>query len=242
MKFLIDSHCHTIASGHAYSTVKEYAKEAFKKGLEIIAITDHGPNMPGSTHLFYFQNLKILPKELFGVRILKGAEVNIIDYDGSLDLPNDVLNNLDFVIASLHGPCIKPQTEEINTRTIIEVMKNPHIDVIGHPDDSRVPLNYKELVEAAKEYNVMLEMNNSSLRPTSFRENARENYMEMLEECKNNNVPILLGTDSHFYTDVGEFDYVGKFLNEVGFPKELIVNTCIKGFIERIESKHKLTY
>lgn len=237
MKFLIDCHCHTTASGHAYSTVKEYAEEASKRGLKLIAITDHGPAMPGSCHLFHFQNLRVFPQQLFGVRILKGVEVNIIDYDGSLDLPDDLLSTLDFNIASFHLPCLNAQSENINTLTLINTMKNRYINVIGHPDDSRIALNYKMLVKAAKEYDVMLEVNNSSLRPTSYRDNAWTNYVKMLEECKKNNVSILVGSDSHIYTDIGKFEYASKLLNEVSFPEELIMNLCVEDFLKRIERK-----
>lgn len=237
MKFLIDCHCHTTASGHAYSTVKEYAEEASKRDLKLIAITDHGPAMPGSCHLFHFQNLRVFPQQLFGVRILKGAEVNIIDYDGSLDLPDDLLSTLDFNIGSFHLPCLNARSENINTQTLINTMKNRYINVIGHPDDSRIALNYEMLVKAAKEYHVMLEVNNSSLRPTSYRDNAWINYVKMLEECKKNKVSILVGSDSHIYTDIGKFEYASRLLNEVSFPEELIMNLCVEDFLKRIERK-----
>ena len=55
MKIEVDTHCHTIASGHAYSTIVENAKAASEKGLKMIAITDHGPAMPGTFHEAYFE-------------------------------------------------------------------------------------------------------------------------------------------------------------------------------------------
>ena len=84
MKFVADTHTHTISSGHAYSTLDELVKEASKKGLEVIAITDHTPAMPGGAHAFHFANLRIIPKEMYGVRILRGAETNIMDYEGHI--------------------------------------------------------------------------------------------------------------------------------------------------------------
>ena len=56
MKIMVDTHTHTLASGHAYNTIREMAKMAADKGLEGLALTEHAPQMPGSCHLFYFQN------------------------------------------------------------------------------------------------------------------------------------------------------------------------------------------
>ena len=71
MRLIADCHLHTTASGHAYSTIGEYANEAAKKGLELIAMTDHGPKMPGTSSFLHFENLKIIPDSMCGVEILK---------------------------------------------------------------------------------------------------------------------------------------------------------------------------
>ena len=74
MRILMDLHTHTVASGHAYSTIMENAKAAAEKGLEGIAMTDHGPAMPGGAHLYHFWNLTALPQQIAGVRVLRGVE------------------------------------------------------------------------------------------------------------------------------------------------------------------------
>ncbi len=91
MRLVADCHVHTVNSGHAYSTINEYATEAAEKGLELIGMTDHGPAMPGGPHIYHFDNLKIIPDNLHGVEILKGAEANIIGYDGSMDIRDSTL-------------------------------------------------------------------------------------------------------------------------------------------------------
>ena len=73
-KYKIDTHTHTVSSGHAYSTVTENAKYAASIGLEIIGMTDHAPKMPGSCGYLHFLNLRILPEYIEGVRVLKGIE------------------------------------------------------------------------------------------------------------------------------------------------------------------------
>ena len=69
----LDLHTHTLVSGHAYSTIREMARMASEKGLKILGITEHAPQMPGSCHEFYFQNLTVVPREMYGVRLLLGA-------------------------------------------------------------------------------------------------------------------------------------------------------------------------
>ena len=83
---LLDLHTHTIASGHAYSTLQEMAKAASDKGLQILGITEHAPSLPGACNPIYFRNLHIIPREMYGVRLLLGAELNILDTTGRLDL------------------------------------------------------------------------------------------------------------------------------------------------------------
>jgi putative hydrolase len=234
MKLIADCHLHTTASGHAYSTITEYAKEASEKGLELIAMTDHGPRMPGATHPYHFHNLKIIPKTLFDVEILKGMEANIIDYDGRLDIDEIMPEQLDVLIASFHGNCLTASSIAENTRAVIKSMECPYVNIIGHPDDSRIPMDYKELVKAAEFHGVLLEVNNSSLRPTSFRQNAKESYVKLLEECEKHKIYIIINSDSHIHCDVGELNEAIEMVKSVGFPKELIANTSVEKLKQRL--------
>ncbi len=77
MNYALDVHTHTIASGHSYSTIREMANMAAGKGLVLLGITEHGPRMPGTCHSFYFSNLKVVPRQMCGVELLLGVELNI---------------------------------------------------------------------------------------------------------------------------------------------------------------------
>lgn len=238
MNIKVDTHTHTLASGHAYSTIREMAKAAKEKGLEGLAITDHAPTMPGGPHLFYFQNTKVLPKQMEGVEMLYGVELNILNEEGDIDLPIDVLDKLDLKIASIHPPCFQGEiTKESITRTYLNVMDNKRIDIIGHPDDARFPIDYEKLVKKAKETHTLLEINNSSLHPQSFRQGARKNITTLLKECQKQQVPVVIGTDSHVDIDVGICDYVSAVMSEVGFPQELVVNTKLTKLKAALQSK-----
>lgn len=228
MKAIIDLHTHTISSGHAYSTVKENIEGAIENGIKILGISDHAPAMPGGAHQFHFNNLRVIKDEINNIRVLKGVEANVINYDGDLDLDKSTLEALDYVIASLHPPCIEGKDKEEVTDCLIKVIENPVVKIIGHPDDSRYPLDYEKIVKAAKENDVLLELNNSSLRPNGFRKGALDNAKTMLKYCIKYNNPIIMGSDSHMYYDIGLFNNCEKLIDEMNFPKNLIVNYNIE--------------
>ena len=240
MKFIADTHSHSLASGHAYSTIREMAQAAADKGLKMLALTEHAPEMPGTCGLFYFMNLDVIPREMYGVEMLFGAELNIMNPEGKLDLPHRVCKELDIVIASIHPPCYGMEhTIEENTNAYVNVMKNPYVNIIGHPDDGRFPVDYEVLVKTAKQTGTLLELNNSSLRPASFREGGRENMKIMLDLCKQYDVMVTTGSDAHVDADAGKFCYVQELIDYCNFPEELIATTDLeklKPFLNRYKT------
>lgn len=238
-KYVLDTHTHTLASGHAYSTIQEMITYAKSIHLSLLSITEHAPRMPGTCSLFYFQNFRVFKEHDLGISLLFGAELNILDCNGTVDLDPDTLKRLDIKIASLHNPCYKAGSAKDNTNAYINAMKNPEIDIIGHPDDGRIPVEYERLVEAAKKYNVALELNNSSLNPNGFRQNARENDRIYLRLCKEYKVPITLGSDAHICYDIANFSYAESVLKETDFPEDLILNTSVEKFIAHLKRNQK---
>ena len=224
MKILADLHNHTVASGHAYSTIEEMISRAKKNKVKILGISDHAPGLLGGANIFHFGNLYVVPRYIEGIILLKGVEANIMDFEGNIDMPARILKRLDFAIASLHPPCIDPGTKEENTNAILGVMKNGHVNIIGHPDDSRYPLDYDTIVRASKLYNVALEINNASLRPDSYRQGVHENAKTILNLCKKYEVKVIFGSDSHISYDIGNFSNCIRIAEEVNFPNELIIN------------------
>lgn len=224
MKDCIDLHTHTIASGHAYSTIDAMIEAARGKHLQILGITEHTPRMPGTCSELYFSNLRVLQREREDITVLFGAELNILDSEGHVDLPERLLSQMDLCIASMHGPCYASGTMEENTRAYLQAMENPWVNIIGHPDDGAYPVDYRALAEGAKEHHVLLEVNNGSLSPGGFRRNVRENYRKMLKLCREYGVPVILDSDAHVDTAVGCHDYAWEVLQEADFPEELVVN------------------
>lgn len=238
MKFLTDMHIHTVASGHAYSTIDEIARFAAEKGLKVIAMTDHSSGMPGGPHDFHFHNMRAIPRVLYGVTVVRGIEANIVDFDGKVDINEDYINVLDFAIASLHPPCIRFGDKEEVTRAMIGAMENPYVKILGHPGDNRYPFDHEAVVLASKRTGTLLEVNNASLRPGGFRPGVRENLVELLKYCKIHGVPVIANTDAHTAYAVGEFEESIRLFEEVDFPKELIQNLYPERLLDFITLKN----
>ncbi len=234
----VDTHVHTVSSGHAYATLSENVQRANEIGLKGICITDHAPHMTGAPSIFHFNNQVCLPKTDRGVRIFTGIEANILDADGTTDVSAYTYGRLDVRMASLHYTFNNVETKEDATNAYINAMKNNDINVIGHPCDSRYPIDIEAVVLAAKKYNVALEINNSSLNPDSYRYDKNGSIFELLELCKKHLVYITVGSDSHYLNTLGDFSNSLKALEKVEFPTNLIINANLENF-EEFVLKHR---
>lgn len=236
MNILLDTHTHTIASTHAYSTVLEMAAQAKKKGLEAIAITDHAPAIPDGAHPWHFLNLKAVPREIDGVKILYGAEVNILDLDGNIDLDDDILKKLDVVNASIHRPCYKNVGEKDHTSAYLKIVKHPYIDIICHSGSPDFAYDYERIIDLAKGNNKLIEINNHSffVRKTSI-----PNCRKISELCKEKGVGIVVSSDAHISFELGDYSHALDMLKEISFPEKLIMNRSLNAFEEFMNSKGK---
>lgn len=224
MKALADLHTHTVASGHGYSTLQEMARAAAEKGIGILGVTEHGPAVPGACDSLYFKNMIVIPRVMYGVRLLLGAEINILDTSGKLDMSDDECRMLDLRIAGIHSVCWKGGTAEENTEGVLNVMRNPLIHIISHPGDGTASLHFEPLVHESARSHTLLEINSHSLHPARHKTVARDNNIAILKLCKKHGVPVILGSDAHISFSVGCYDYVLPLLKETGFPEELIMN------------------
>ncbi|MDD6749884.1 MAG: PHP domain-containing protein, partial [bacterium] len=161
MKIALDVHTHTVASGHAYSSLQEMAMTAAAKGIQILGITEHAPGIPGTCDLIYFRNMHVVPRQMYGIELLLGAELNIIDYKGTVDMDEMYMPMLDIKIAGIHSLCYTPGSVEENTAALIGAIQNPYVHIISHPGDGTAQVSFEPIVLAAKEAGTLLEINNS---------------------------------------------------------------------------------
>lgn len=229
MNIEADLHTHTIASGHAYSTVREMAQAAAGRGLRLIALTDHGPLLPGGPHEYHFGNIKVLPEYIAGVRVLKGVEANIMS-DGGLDLSAEYLDKLEFVAAGIHADAgYYNQNKTAHTEATIRAIMNPIVKMITHPANLYYPIDIEAVVRAAREHDVILEVNASSF--DSYRVNKRGSKELTLKMCKlarKYGVPVSLNSDAHYYEDVGNIQAILPIVEEAGLKESDIINTSLE--------------
>ncbi|MDD7391043.1 MAG: phosphatase [Lachnospiraceae bacterium] len=235
---VLDMHTHTLASGHAYNTIYEMAAQARSLGMEALGITEHAPAMPGTCHEFYFSNLKAVPRVIDGQKLLFGVELNLLDSEGRVDLSEDIIKEMDLCVASIHPPCFqKSYSQEEVTRAYLNACENPYITIIGHPDDGRFPVDYEQLAIKARDTGTLLELNQGSLQPGSFRLNTMENAEIMLRYCEKYGTPVIMDSDAHVASQLGNHSCAGELVARLGFPEELIVNRSLDEFTKFLVKK-----
>jgi putative hydrolase len=220
----VDFHTHTVASGHAFSTLHDNLREAAGKGIAGIAITDHGPAFKGSTSASYFQLMaKRMPQRIEGVRVFTGIELNVLDAEGNTDMPEISSGRLEVVLAGFHPPTSYHDLgREGNTRALIAAMdRHPAIGILAHPVNHWFEIDPVAVAKAAARNGVAVEINNSAFaRPEMPLEAMDLLARTTLEEGGT----FALSSDAHIWTEVGDDRHVAQFLQRNAIPADRIGN------------------
>ncbi|MCE7565896.1 phosphatase [Aliivibrio fischeri] len=240
MNVVVDTHTHTLASGHAYSTIIENARSAQNKGLKLLCTTDHAPEMPGAPHYWYFNNQRILPRFLHKVGILRGVEANILNVKGEIDLPSSSDQHLDWVIASFHEPVFAPASEAEHTAALLNVIKSGRIDVLGHSGNPNYPFDIERVLQCAKEHNVAIEVNNTSLTGKS-RKGSDVRCDKIVEIGKEIGVFFTTGSDAHFCEEIARLELAIALLEKYEISEDKIITTSTSRFLNFLLLRGKAT-
>jgi len=224
-----DLHCHSDWDG-GENSIEQMAKSAIDAGYEYIGISDHtkflriehGLNekqlldqhkeIEKLNSKFQIQNSKF--------RILHGCEANIMN-DGNVDIKDDVLEKLDYVIAGAHSSLKMPKQEM--TQRLIKAMRNPNIDIISHPTGRLIgkrdeyQLDFDKILEVAKETGTILEINSSPDRL-----DLRDLY---IRRAKNQGIKMIINTDSHQKEQLNLMEYGVSMARRGWAEKSDIINT-----------------
>lgn len=239
----VDTHTHTILSGHAWSTLSENCCAAKERGMRGLCLTEHGPAIEGGAPAYLPHSQRMLPEDVEGIRVYRGIESNILDHGNHLDIPAAYLRLCEFAIASIHAHMFPERgLADANTATYCEILKNPCIDIIGHADDPAVPCDFETLVRAARDQGKLLELNNNST--TAHRPGSLPFLKRYILCCKRYGQRVCVASDAHFHTMVGNVGPMMGLLEELEFPQELIVNLTKERFdaylqerVDRIAAK-----
>ncbi|WP_407208728.1 phosphatase [Citrobacter sedlakii] len=231
----VDLHMHTVASTHAYSTLSDYIAQAKRQGLKLFAITDHGPDMADAPHHWHFINMRIWPRLVDGVGILRGIEANIKNVDGEIDCTGPMLTSLDLIIAGFHEPVFAPHDEATHTQAMINTMASGVAHIISHPGNPKYPVDITAIAEAAAKNQVALEINNSSFLHS--RKGSEANCRAVAAAVRDAGGWVALGSDSHTAFTMGDFGECRKILDDVGFPEERILNVTPRRLLNFLETR-----
>ncbi|WOT06356.1 phosphatase [Shewanella youngdeokensis] len=235
MKFLVDIHAHTIASTHAYSTVHDYLHVAKEKGIKLFAITDHGPDMADAPHFWHFVNMRVIPRVIDGVGVLRGIEANIKNELGEIDFFGEYLKQLDIVLAGFHEPVFPPSTKAQHTKALINCIESGKVDIITHPGNPAYPIDIQAVAQAAAKHNVALEINNSSF--LSSRKGSEGNCIAIATAVKDAGGLLVMGSDSHVAFSLGGFEKSIEIIDAVAFPIERLLNRSPEALLSFLSAR-----
>jgi DNA polymerase (family 10) len=221
-----DLHVHTKATdGH--NTLREMAEAARGQGFEYLAITEHSRRLTVAHGLDVKQlrrqmeDIDALNASLKGITILKGIEVDILE-DGALDLPNDVLGELDIVVGAVHSQFKLSRPKQ--TRRILKAMDHPHFTILAHPSgrliDQREPydVDMLKIIRHARTRGCFLELN------------AHPERLDLLDShcqlAKEEGVRIAISSDAHSVQDFDNLHYGVGQARRGWLEKDDVLNTC----------------
>ncbi|MCK9379162.1 MAG: PHP domain-containing protein [Candidatus Moranbacteria bacterium] len=231
----IDLHLHTVASGHAQCTLVEYIEQAKKLKMNVIGISDHGPNNAETlTTEVYFRTLDRIPDVVDGIRVLKGIEANVINEGGDIDVSDKLAERLDFVMASFHENAgYIDQGKEGNTKTLIKLIRSGKIDIITHPFNTKsYDVDMEKISEEACKNNVLLEVNFSYIKGRKLQSFTISNLKIIIDIVRRNGKKVILGSDAHNIWELGDDSSLTSIKEEIGLTDDLIINNYSEELFE----------
>ena len=234
-RIIADLHTHTLASTHAYSTVTEMVRAAGERGLYALAVTDHAKTMPGSPRDWYFSCLHELPLHYRGVLTIAGIEANVLDFEGTLDVDKKDEERLDWIVASIHHlglDGLKDPDVEKCTHLWTQIARNPRVNVIAHSGDPLYAYDVDRVIPEFGAHHKLVEINNHTF---DARKQNVKNCKKIALACKKYGVPIVVDSDAHFESYVGDFGNALRMLEEIDFPEELILNASVERLNQYLE-------
>lgn len=242
MELFADYHTHTIHS-HGTGTVEDNVVAAIGKGLEQVAITDHGPANFFGLGVKDARELLEIKREVErvsglypGIRVLVGVEANIVNFDGEIDVPEEILREMDVLLVGYHPmvagetfrdswkltvdnflgrvcPAVRRWARIDNTKALVRAVKKHRVDIVTHPG-YRVSIDTKELAKACAERGTALEINSSHTQTTP----------EFIRIARYQGAKFAINSDAHDPGNVGNLDWGLKLAREAGLPEDLIIN------------------
>jgi len=245
VKLFADYHTHTIYSD-GQGTVMENASAASAKGLQEIAITDHGPRNIG-TGMVNEGNVDIVLDEVarvnqldLGVKVLAGLEASVVSSAGELEISREVIDKLDLLIAGLHPFFFPRQIKDLchfvlpnhlgrlrrsaneklkntNTKALAETVRTYPVDIVSHPN-FMMPVDLHELAQVCSDCDTSLEINTGHIY----------NKDMVVAAAQKAGAKLVINSDAHTPERVGDLESGLALVKKLNFPLERVVNLSLK--------------
>lgn len=241
MEFYADWHTHSNYSD-GRGTIADNIVAAIDKGLEELAITDHGPGNLGAgvetpgTYLKIKEEIRALNEKFPEINVKVGAEADIVALDGSIDIPYEIAKSLDILIVGMHPYVVPSEVDGLwsiiginqlaklssdarrkamvnNTKALKEVVSRYDVDFISHPD-LQMPVDVRELASFCARYDTALEINTGH----------HYDKEEMVRVALKEGVKFVVNSDAHYPATVGELASGGELLEKFNVPVERVLN------------------
>jgi putative hydrolase len=228
----VDFHTHTFYSNCGIHTHLELLAEANRRGIKVMAITDHGPAIHGRVNsVFYDRFHNPFP----AVKLLKGMESNLTEALGAIDVPRNLLKWMDVVLLGIHPNTGANLGKEEYTRRLCAAMKaNPFVDIITHPNDPNFPVDFNKVAACAASFGMALELNNSK---TLLKRTSHEITCALVKACVTEGCQIAIASDTHAITELGRNEAVLPYLSEFSVPENLVVTRNAEAALRFIEDR-----
>lgn len=226
IRTVADLHTHTSACPHGHCTRGELIRYARERGLYALGISEHVQAYPDGVPMAYFENMVNWPREVYGLRLLRGAETDINDWRGRIYLQRRYMKNLDYLIASAHTSSLRGGADRATvTRMWMGIAEDEAVDIIGHCGRDHHLFGFEEepVIRAFKAGGKTVELNDCSF----WKGPNAEACTRICELCGKYDVPVMIGSDAHYATAVGSASKALETVVKVGLPERLVINADV---------------
>jgi len=233
---LVDLHCHTHFSLCGCHSLLEVLATAKARGIQVQAITDHGPTLGGHIPTTFFDRFAC-PYPAPDFYLLKGMECNLLG-DGQIDVLAKYLPYMDVVLLGIHPNTPRHQGAAYYTQELIKALEvNPYVDVLTHLNTPCYPVDFAAVIKVAVQKGVAIELNNSK---TNLQRSPDDLTRELIKTCQAEHARVTINTDAHCLNEIADDTAIQKLLKEFTLDPTLVVTRDVASALKFIEQRRAL--
>ncbi len=233
-----DLHVHSIRSLCGTMTLGEIVTAARRVGVRSLCITDHGLAMDVG-EIWFHVLCKRVPREIDGVRIYKGIELNVLNDRGGVDMPMALVRHMDYIAVGLHPwtGLLADAGPTANTDALLTALhRHPFIDAVVHPTQRSHPLEFDRLLPYMAHHGIAFEVNETNL---ATGKSDLETTAQVLAQAVALGVPVVTNSDAHVAHELATDTHIQRAFDLVGLDAGLAVNADDVRLQEHLEARRQ---